>query len=205
MAIPVVLGASSFDYAPLRNEQNRLSKTLVVPSPRDKDDTSQVLEIEDNQATPFKYPTFIKTFYDKEGSLPRFELWMKDNFDQEYNLSQGLIYDPANPTTTGIGINDNPLIMGFNPFSRTNAAYVISPVTGEVRRSEVGNVATLDPDTGLVSGGVLIGTVKFDGVTGLALAAINTRIADVSNAVEGLTKVLSVVSGNLDTVLQIIR
>jgi hypothetical protein len=57
----------------------------------------------------------------------------------------------------------------------------------------------------LVTGGTLVGTVKFDGVTGLALAAINTRIADISNSVEGLTKVLSVVGGNLEATLNLIR
>lgn len=191
MAVPVVIGKSTFDYKPLRNEQARLSKTMVVPSPRDKDDTSQILEVVDDQATPFKYPTFIKVFFDKPGQLPRFELWMKDNFDVEYNLSQGL---------ASIGINDNPLVAGVTYQSNVAANYVISPVTGEIRRG-----GTLNATTGLVTGGTLVGTVKFDGVTGLALAAINTRIADISNAVEGMTKVLSVVSGNLDTTLNLIK
>lgn len=191
MSVPVVIGKSTFDYKPLRNEQSRLSKTMVVPSPRDKDDTAQILEVVDSQPTPFKYPTFIKVFFDKPGQLPRFELWMKDNFDVEYNLSQG---------AASIGINDNPLVAGFSPQSNVAANYVISPVTGEIRAG-----GTLNPVTGLVTGGSLVGTVKFDGVTGLALAAINTRIADVSNAVEGMTKVLSVVSGNLDTTLNLIK
>ncbi|PIQ26059.1 hypothetical protein COW36_02360 [bacterium (Candidatus Blackallbacteria) CG17_big_fil_post_rev_8_21_14_2_50_48_46] len=191
MAVPVVIGKSTFDYAPLRQEQSRLSKTMVIPSPRDKDDTAQTLEVVDNQATPFKYPTFIKTFFDKPGQLPRFELWMKDNFDQEYNLAQG---------AASIGINDDPLVAGFTAQSNVAANYVISPVTGEIRLG-----GTLNATTGLVTGGTLVGTVKFDGVTGLALAAINTRIADVSNAVEGMTKILSVVSGNLDTTLNLIK
>lgn len=193
MAVPVVIGKSTFDYTPLRNEQSRLAKTLVVPSPRDKDDTSQTLEVVDDQATPFKYPTFIKVFFDKPGQLPRFELWMKDNFDQQYNLSQNL---------ASIGINDDPLVAGFLAQSNVAANYVISPVTGEIRR---GPGATLNATTGLVTGGTLVGTVKFDGVTGLALAAINTRIADISNSVEGLTKVLSVVGGNLENTLNLIR
>jgi hypothetical protein len=206
MAVPVVIGKSTFDYAPLRTEQSRLAKTLVVPSPRDKDDTSQTLEVIDNQATPFKYPTFIKVFFDKAGQLPRFELWMKDNFDQQYNLSQGFALtgtppnNAANSATTGIGINDDPLVGGFLAQSRVSADYVISPVTGEIRKG-----GTLNALTGLVTGGILVGTVKFDGVTGLALAAINTRIADISNSVEGLTKILSVVGGNLDITLNLIR
>ncbi len=206
MAVPVVIGKSTFDYAPLRTEQSRLAKTLVVPSPRDKDDTSQTLEVVDNQATPFKYPTFIKVFFDRPGQLPRFELWMKDNFDQEYNLSQGFNLtgtppnNAANSATTGIGINDDPLVAGLLPQSRVSADYVISPVTGEIRKG-----GTLNAVTGLVTGGTLVGTVKFDGVTGLALAAINTRIADISNSVEGLTKVLSVVGGNLEATLNLIR
>ena len=53
--------------------------------------------------------------------------------------------------------------------------------------------------------GQLLGTVKFEGVTGISLASINERIANVSNAIEGLTKVLSVVSSNIDGVLNVIR
>lgn len=205
MAVPVVLGKSTFDFRPLRAEQARLSKQLVLPSPRDKDDTSQVYEVEDNQAAPFKYPTFIKVFFDKQGDLPRFELWMKDNFDQEYNLSQGfnLTGTPANNAPNGagngIGINDDPLVAGLLPQSRVPANYVVSPINGEIRQG-----GTLNAD-GSITGGNHVGQVKFDGVTGLALAAINTRIADVSNAVEGMTKVLSVVNGQYDNVFSLIR
>ena len=188
MAVPVVIGRTSFDYAPLRAEQSRLAKTLVVPSPRDKDDTAQIFEVVDNQATPFKYPTFIKTFFDKPGGLPRFELWMKDNFDMEYNLSRGV------GATQGINF------LNGTSLSTVPAGYVVSPVTGEVNLG-----GTLNATSGLITGGTQVGTIKFDGVTGLALAAVNTRIADVSNAVEGVTKILSVVSGNLEATLNLIR
>lgn len=193
MVVPVVIAGSTFDYKPLRAEQARLAKTLVSPSPRDKDDTSQVYEVEDDQVPPFKYPTFIKVFYDKEGDMPRFELWLKDNFDQEHNLSNN------NAT---VGINDDPLVAGNAPQSDVPGNYVISPVSGEIWQD-----ATLNADGTVTTTGasILVGTVKFDGVTGLALAAINTRIADVSNAVEGVTKILSVVSGNLEKSLNLIR
>lgn len=190
MVVPVVIGKSSFDYKPLRAEQSRLAKTLVVPSPRDKDDTSRIFEVEDSQPTPFKYPTFVKVFFDRTFDLPRFELWMKDNFDQEYNLSQGI---------GALNINDDPLTAAVETPGTVPANFVISPITGEIRQG-----GTLQPD-GTVTGGTLRGTVKFDGVTGLALAAINNRIADVSNSIEGVTKVLQVVGGNLDGVINLIR
>jgi len=215
MVVPVVLGKSTFDYNPLRSEQNRLAKTLVLPSPRDKDDTAQTMEIEDDQATPFKYPTFIKVRYDQEGTLPIFELWMKDNFDQEYKVSKESLTG-ANPGAIGTstqGINDDPLVAPANAFqSNVNNSYAVNPITGDIYRNAWWDhtTRTIRDATGLAEtalgfAGELIGSVKFDGVTGLALAAVNTRIADVSNAVEGVTKVLSVCSGNMDAVINLIR
>lgn len=236
MVVPVVLGATTFDFRPLRNEQSRLAKTLVLPSPRDKDDTAQTLEIEDDQTTPFKYPTFVKVRYDKEGSLPVFELWMKDNFDQEYKVSKESydggtsINPPAYPPPitvtdtnytdpTSIGgatstqdINDDPLVGGFLPQSSVNNSYAINPITGDVFRNAFWDhvnrvIKDADGDLEGTTGfdGERVGTIKFDGVTGLGLAAINTRIADISNAVEGVTKVLSVVGQNFEAVLSVVR
>ena len=73
-------------------------------------------------------------------------------------------------------------------------------MTGEINRG-----GTITPATGLITGGTQVGTVKFDGVTGLALAAINTRIADISNAVEGMTKILGIVSSNMAATMNLIR
>ena len=183
MAVPVVLGASTFDYTGLRKEQARLSKMLLLPSPRDIDDTSQVFEVADSNSPPTKYSTFIKVAYDKEGSVPKFTLFMKDNIDTEFDLST------AGPVVVAGGFS-------------VNSNYQISPITGEVRQGGVllAN-GTFDPATP----GTLKGTVKFDGVSGLSLATINERIADVSNAIEGLTKILSVVSSNIDAVINTIR
>lgn len=215
MVVPVVLGKSTFDYNPLRAEQTRLAKTLVLPSPRDKDDTSQTLEIEDDQAVPFKYPTFIKMRYDKEGSLPVFELWMKDNFDQEYKVSkEDLTTGGTIGGTLGSvqGINDDPLVGGTLFQSFVNNNYAVDPITGDIYRNaywDVVNKTIRDSGNRVPSDGgftaQLIGSVKFDGITGLGLAAINTRIADISNAVEGVTKVLSVASSNYDSVISLIR
>lgn len=234
MVVPVVLGMSTFDYTPLRSEQARLSKTLVLPSPRDKDDTAQTLEIEDDQATPFKYPTFIKVRYGKEGSLPTFELWTKDNFDQEYKVSKesydgGFTIQLPNVTytisdasytspasigsaTSIQGINDDPLVASTLYQSRVNDSYAVNPITGEIFRNAFwdANNRVIKDKNGTPAGvagftGQLIGSVKFDGVTGLGLAAINTRIAEISNAVEGVTKVLSVTSSNMDAVINLIR
>ncbi|MEZ0373417.1 MAG: hypothetical protein ACAI44_30290 [Candidatus Sericytochromatia bacterium] len=215
MVVPVVLGRSTFDYAPLRSEQSRLAKTLVLASPRDKDDTAQTMEIEDDQATPFKYPTFIKLRYGKEGTLPIFELWMKDNFDQEYKVSKESL-SGANPGGVGTstqGINDDPLVAPANNFlSNVNNSYAINPITGDIYRNawwdavnRVIRDATNQTETTAGFTGELIGSVKFDGVTGLGLAAINNRIADISNAVEGVTKCLSVAAGNMDAVISLIR
>lgn len=242
MVVPIVLGRSTFSYEPLRAEQARLAKTLVLPSPRDKDDTAQTLEIEDNQATPFKYPTFVKVRYGKEGTLPIFELWMKDNFDQEYKVSKesvdggatiqpppytmtlpggGPYTSPAQIGSTDQGINDDPQVSGTIHLSRVRDSYAINPVTGDIWRNAFwdANPATGRPtirnaagvaegQPGFLAGAngpQLIGTIKFDGATGLALAAVNTRIADISNAVEGITKVLSVASSNIDNVINLIR
>lgn len=220
MVVPVVLAGCSFDYTPMRRDQSRLAKTLVLPSPRDKDDTAQVLEVEDNQVTPFKYPTFIKVRYDKEGGLPLFELYVKDNFDQEYKISKerridrtGAYIDPV-PVIAGTqGINDDPLVAPANAFqSQVNNNYAVDPITGEIYRNAyydegaktIRDAGGLTPTQGLFAG-QRVGTLKFDGVTGLGLAAINTRIADISNAVEGVTKVLSVCSGNMDAVINLVR
>lgn len=222
MVVPVVLAGCSFDYTPMRREQARLSKTLVLPSPRDKDDTAQTLEIEDDQATPFKYPTFIKVRYDKEGGLPIFELYAKDNFDQEYKISKERRYNNRTNTyidgslagtlNTTQGINDDPLVAGFLPQSNLNNNYAVDPITGEIYRNayyDEGLKAILDnsdrPITNPNFSGQRVGTIKFDGITGLGLAAVNTRIADISNAVEGVTKVLSVASSNMDAVINLVR
>lgn len=225
MVVPVQIGGSIFDYRPLRSEQNRLSKTLVLPSPRDKDDTAQVLEVQDDQQTPFKYPTFIKVRYEKQGDLPIFELWMKDNFDEEYKISKESL-NGANPGGIGSsvkGINDNPLVAGFNPQGNVNDSFAVNPITGDIFRNAYwddvarkiknwngdieGSAAFLTDDPGVLGDQTPqhIGTIKFDGVSGLALAAINTRIADISNAVEGVTKILSVANGNLEAVLNLVR
>lgn len=221
MVVPVVLGKATFDYRPLRAEQARLSKTLVLPSPRDKDDTAQVFEIEDDQPTPFKYPTFIKVRYERDGDLPIFELWVKDNFDQEYKVSKERRFNRAtNAYIDGIpalnttqGINDDPLVAPPNAFlSNVNNNFAVDPITGEIYRNaywdeslrQILDAGGLNPSQGGFQG-QLLGTVKFDAVSGLALAAINTRIADISNAVEGVTKVLSVSSSNMDAVLSIIK
>lgn len=227
MVVPVVLGATAFDFNTPRNEQARLSRALVLPSPRDKDDTSQVMELEDQPTAsnpdrvPFKYPTFVKVRFDKSGALPIFELWMKDNFDQEFKVSKERRVDPLDPATyidvvpalnTTQLINENPLIGTSPPDGEVNNNFAVNPITGEVYRNaywdqgarvirdSAGNTPI---DNNFL--GDLVGTIKFDGVTGLALAAINTRIAAVSNAIEGMTKVLSVTSGNYDAVIQLVR
>jgi len=236
MVVPVVLGASTFDFNPMRSEQARLSRSLVLPSPRDKDDTSMVMELEDNPVggaspdrVPFKYPTFVKVHFDKTGALPIFELWMKDNFDQEYKISKEHRLDPQNQTAyinvapalnTTQQINFNPLIGGGPHDGTVNNNFAINPMTGEVfrnaywdqgRRTIVGANGVNQNGTHITTGnpgvfqGDLVGTIKFDGITGLGLAAINTRIADISNAIEGVTKVLSVASGNMDAVIQLVR
>lgn len=250
MVVPVVLGGSTFDYRPLRSEQSRLAKTLVLPSPRDKDDTSQVMEIEDDPSigggagaapnpnrVPFKYPSYIKVRFDKANDLPIFELWTKDNFDQEHKISKesldgggtisaatvpnnyvnqagGAAYDTtvANVGTTRTQINDNPLVGGNQHDGAINDSFAINPITGEIYRNAFWDHLNrvIKDSSGTIAGAVgfsgdLLGTVKFDGITGLALAAINTRIADISNAVEGVTKVLSVAIGNIDAVLNVVR
>ncbi|PKL78470.1 MAG: hypothetical protein CVV27_03250 [Candidatus Melainabacteria bacterium HGW-Melainabacteria-1] len=220
MVVPVVLGQSTFDYAPMRAEQARLAKTLVIPSPRDKDDTSATMEIEDDQATPFKYPTFIKVLYGKEGTLPTFQLWMKDNFDQEFKVSKerridanGNYIDVVPGLATTQGINDDPLVAPANNFqSFVNNNFAINPVTGDIFRNaywDEGLRQVIDANGNAESNplfiGQRLGTIKFDGITGLGLAAINSRIADISNAVEAVTKVLSVTSGNMDAVINLIR
>lgn len=214
MVVPVAFGTASFDYRPMRAEQARLSRTLVLPSPRDKDDTAQVLEIEDDQATPFKYPTFIKVRYDKEGTLPIFELWLKDNFDQEYKVSKERLLGGPIPGAIGTStkaINDDPLTAA-GPLSDVNDSFAVNPITGDVYRNAywdstvnlIIDAAGLNPSDAAFSG-ALVGNIKYDGVTGLALAAVNSRIADISNSIEGVTKVLSVALSNLDAVFQTIR
>lgn len=183
MAVPVVLGSSSFDYIALRAEQARLSKQLLIPSPREQDDTSKVFEVEDNQTPPTKYPTYIKVTYDPSVPFPQFRLYMKDNLDVEIDLS-------------AVG----PLTINGAANNIASAQYAISPITGQIAQG-----TTVNATTGLLVGGTLRGVVKFDGVTGLSLAALNERIADISNAIEGITKVLSVVSGNIDAALNVIR
>lgn len=243
MVVPVVLGATAFDFNTPRNEQARLSRALVLPSPRDKDDTSQVMELEDQPTAsnpdrvPFKYPTFVKVRFDKTGALPVFELWMKDNFDQEHKISKESLDGGAtisnatipanyiNGTNTGVydttianvgntvaRINTNPLVGGSPTDGEINNSFAVNPITGEVFRNAYwdqvnrvirDNAGNTPIDNNFL--GDLVGTIKFDGVTGLALAAINTRIAAVSNAIEGMTKVLSVTSGNYDAVIQLVR
>ena len=216
MVVPVAFGTASFDYRPLRAEQARLSKTLGLPSPRDKDDTAQVLEIEDDQTTPFKYPTFIKVRYDREGSLPIFELWLKDNFDQEYKVSKESL-NGANPggiggaTPSTIAINDDPLTAA-GPLSNVNNSFAVNPITGDIYRNAywdnidkvIRDRLDQDPSNAAFEGD-LVGNIKYDGVTGLALASVNSRIADISNSIEGVTKVLSVAISNLDAVFAVIR
>lgn len=242
MVVPVVLGATSFDFNTPRNEQARLSRALVLPSPRDKDDTSQVMELEDqpiapSDRVPFKYPTFVKVRFDKQGALPIFELWMKDNYDQEHKISKesldggatisgatipgnymnganGAAYDTAVASigTSVARINRNPLVGASPPDGEVNNSFAINPITGEVYRNAFWDqvnrvIRDVNGNTPIDNNfqGDLVGTIKFDGVTGLALAAINTRIAAVSNAIEGMTKVLSVTSSNYDAVIQLIR
>lgn len=213
MVVPVAFGTASFDYRPMRAEQARLSKTLVLPSPRDKDDTAQVLEIEDDQEVPFKYPTFIKMRYGKEGTLPIFELWLKDNFDQEYKVSKESLdgTTPAGVGTSTQPINDDPLTAA-GALNDVNNSFAINPITGEIYRNAYWDATAnliFDADGDDPSDpnfdGVLVGATKYDAVTGLALASVNNRIADISNSIEGVTKVLSVVIGNLDNALNVIR
>src|SRR5690606_21457168 len=137
--------------------------------------------------------------------------------ERRFNRATNTYIDGIPPLNTTQGINDDPLIGPTPPLpgdflSRVNNNFAVDPITGEIYRNaywdeslrQILDACGLNPSQ-MGFQGQLLGTVKFDAVSGLALAAINTRIADISNAVEGVTKVLSVSSSNMDAVLSIIK
>lgn len=213
MAVPVVLGASSFDFRGLRAEQSRLSKLLVKASPRDVNDTSAILEVNDSQVPPSKYPAYIKAVPRDDGTGANdFLLYMKDNFDQEFQIGTTTTTFPTPPLVgaPGQGGGGNApgstiAINGTAPGPAPPAIVIPSDFMIDSRTGEIFQGREYDGAGVLQIAGTQVGLVKFDGATGLELATINDRIADVSNAVEGMTKILGVVSGNLDTAVNLIR
>lgn len=173
MVVPVVYNNSVFDFNSLRAEQSRISREMMNASPRDIKNTSEIFEVEDNAVPPNRYPTFLRTFYGEEGSEPTFELYMRDQFDQEFKLSN---------TGSAVAINK-----GDNQINPAN--FSINSRTGQIFNEA----------------GTEVGGIKFDGVAGLAMGTLGLRLTEVSNTIDGLSKVLTVAGATLDAAINTIR
>ena len=181
MTVPVRLGASTFDFEPLRQEQTRVSKSLLKPTARDQADPSQAFMVSDiASATEVAntYSTYIKMYYTKEGDVPTYRLYMKDNLNVEHELAS-----TTAGTTLTININETTT-------RSIECAYTIDAATGKICKT--GNTTP-------------VGYVKFEAESGLSVASINSRLSDINQALEGLGKVMSAVIGTLDNAVNLIR
>jgi len=174
MAVPVKLGGSTFDFEPLRNEQTRLGKVLLNPSPRDDEDPSLTFTVMDARAPANTYSTYVKVFYNKDTDIPTYRLYMKDNLNVEHALD---------------GSEGDPVTIDAAPDTSTVVAnYLIDPVTGKITQ-----------------GVNTVGYIKFEAESGLSLATINSRLSDINQALDGMTKVMTAVVGTLDNAMNLIR
>lgn len=197
MTIPVAISGVGYDHSEaLALEQRRIAQYLSFASPRDIDDLSQVMRYNwpagaGNNPTNDKgpglnlrvatdFPTFIQTSLDPQGR-PSYGVYLRDDNGDLHSLSDGtssstnrIVVTPSNSSSLPTAI-------------QLGAAATVSSTTGPsttIRPGDIVKPGTTPP--------IIVGRVQFEAESGLALAAINTRIAEINSVIETLAKVLSV-------------
>lgn len=224
MTIAVSISGVSYDHATaLASEQRRIAQFLTFASPRDIDDLSQIMKYTwpsgafsvTNDTGPTltlssrtDFNTFIQTAFTPSGR-PSFSVYVRDdNGDLHYlsgsngtnNVqvataddtgSSALIGKMARlPDNTIIQIQPGDIVRNGN---QAVAAGSTPPAVGSTTTNIAANTA------------VVVGRVKFEAESGLALAAINTRIADINTVIESLAKILSIQSDMFNAASGLVR
>lgn len=195
MTIAVSIGGVGFDHSEaLASEQRRIAQYLTFASPRDIDDLSQVMSYSWssgagqnpsgdkgptlNLNVTTQFPTFVQVSFGPLGQ-PVYNMFLRDDNGDLHSLSDGtgsrnrLVVTPGNnatlPTSAQLG-----------------AAAKVGTSSGADTVIQAGDVIIPNATP------IVVGRVKFEAESGLALASINLRIAEINNVIESLAKVLSV-------------
>lgn len=189
MAVAVALGKTFFDTTALKNEHKRLSQELLHANPRDAMDPSQDLTFSCTiNGVLRKFVVYMKGYQDKATDAPSYRFFFKDDNNQEQFFPAGITALPGPP-----------------------ANVQMVAIDGTVRNVVAGNSLVVDMGSGAIrfnnnaGDDNHLGQVKFSAATGLEVAQINTRIAELNNALDGLTKVLTVLQSNVDAGISLIR
>lgn len=208
MTIAVSIDGVSYDASDLiAADQRRISTFLSFASPRDINDLSQIYKYSvpagafsitgDKDAngtaqsfnlfSPEQFNTLIQTSYNAAGQ-PVYDMYFRDDNGVNHYLGGGtgannvVIASPGNDATSGLLGQTGTL-----PDGTTLAI-------------QAGDIVQ-DPGTAKK----IVGRIKFEGESGLALAQINNRMADMNNVIEVLAKVLSTQSDMFNSASGIVR
>ncbi|MBC7545778.1 MAG: hypothetical protein H7338_23855 [Candidatus Sericytochromatia bacterium] len=177
MAVAVSLGSTGFDFTPLIREQQRLSKQLLEPRPGSRVDPTQPLVMRLGTQSFNAYIKVLEPNSTQVGAQPTYQLFYRDNNNVENQISS-----VSAGNTLGDATNTGTVSFDLD--------------SGEIR---VGT-SPLPSAPYQVSG-----TIQFQAASGLTLAAVNRRLADINSAIEAMSRVMQVANGATEQVQQLLR
>jgi hypothetical protein len=177
MAVAVSLGATGFDFTPLIREQQRLSKQLVEPKAAGRTDPTQPL-VYNPTGLPnaTTYNCYIKVL-EPNSNQPGAQPTYQLFYRDNNNAETQLASLPA-----GAKLGD----------STTTGNVFFDLDSGEIRIGAPANYS-------------VGGTIQFQAASGLTLAAVNRRLADINSAIEAMSRVMQVANGATEGVQQLLR
>lgn len=176
MAVAVSLGATAFDFTSLVKEQQRLSKQLVMPVPRDQQDQTQTLKYFDGNQT---FDAYIRVFEPNSAdpsAKPTYRLYYRDNLNEERPLTSLANGHKLGNATVGAG----------------GGQVVFDLESGTIQLQQGAGVTT-------------VGSIQFEAAGGLTLASVNRRLADINAALEAMARVMQVANGSIEGVQGLLR
>lgn len=193
MAVPVALGKTFFDTTALKNEHVRLAQELLRLNPRDAMDPAQDMIFSTTiNGDPRRFVLYAKSYYDKAGDQPTYGLYFKDDTNTERSF-------PADIDFLDDGNGTNGSLTSVTMVDIDGNAVTVNDVDSLMVDANSGRIYRNN------TAGEVLGVAKFEAVAGLQVAQINARLADVNNALDALTKVLTVLNSNLDAGISLIR
>jgi hypothetical protein len=176
MAVAVSLGATGFDFTPLIREQQRLSKQLVEPKAAGRVDPTQPLIFRD-ATSGVSFNCYIKVL-EPNSNQPGAQPTYQLFYRNNSNVETSLA-SIGGTNTLGDSTNTGNVMFDLD--------------SGEIR---VGPSATNYQ---------VAGTIQFQAASGLTLAAVNRRLADINAAIEAMSRVMQVANGATEGVQQLLR
>jgi hypothetical protein len=176
MAVAVSLGSTGFDFTPLIREQQRLSKQLLEPKPGSRVDPTQPMVRRFAGPPAQSFNTYIKVLEPNTTQVGAQPTYQL--FYRDNNNVENQISSVGAANDLGDAGNFGPVYFDLN--------------SGEIR---VGTAAVYQ----------VAGTIQFQAASGLTLAAVNRRLADINSAIDAMSKVMQVANGATEGVQQLLR